>query len=105
MEEGTPVKQHLDEFNSIIMDLKNIDIKIESEDRAMILLCSLPASYETFVDTLLYGKYTFSLEDIKNAVKLKELKKNFTDSKDGKGKITRRDKRSESRMKKVLYYE
>src|SRR3954464_8089212 len=32
MDEGTPVKQHLDVFNSIIMDLGNIDIKVESKD-------------------------------------------------------------------------
>src|SRR3954470_16560882 len=75
MDEGTPVKQHLDVFNSIIMDLRNIDIKDESEDQALIVLSSLPASYETFVDTLLYGKNTISLDDVSNALKSKELKK------------------------------
>src|SRR3954468_16724723 len=29
MDKGMPVKQHLDVFNSIIMDLGNIDIKVE----------------------------------------------------------------------------
>ena len=58
MDEGTPVKQYLDVFNSNIMDLGNIDIKIEREDQALIVLCSLPASYETFVDTLLHWKDT-----------------------------------------------
>lgn len=28
MSEGTPIKNHLDEFNSLIMDLYNINIKI-----------------------------------------------------------------------------
>ncbi|KAF7808411.1 Retrovirus-related Pol polyprotein from transposon TNT 1-94 [Senna tora] len=37
--EGTMVKSRLDEFNSIIMDLKNVDIKIEDEDQALIVLC------------------------------------------------------------------
>src|SRR5436190_15287490 len=36
MDEVTPVKQHLDVFNSIIMDLENIDIKVECEDQALI---------------------------------------------------------------------
>ncbi|XP_073112178.1 uncharacterized protein [Elaeis guineensis] len=64
MNEGMPIKEHLDEFNSIIMDLKNIDIDIDSEDQALIVLCLLPPSYKTFVDTLLYGKDSISLDDV-----------------------------------------
>ncbi|KAK4718142.1 hypothetical protein R3W88_016480 [Solanum pinnatisectum] len=83
MTEGTLVKTHLDEFNSIIMDLKNIDIKIESEDQAIIMLCFLPLSYDTFVDTFLYGKDSISLDDVSNALKSKALK-SFLNSKTGK---------------------
>src|SRR3954471_14415313 len=53
MEEDSAVKGHLDAFNSIIMDLGNVDIKVDSEDQTLILLCSLPRSYDAFVDTLL----------------------------------------------------
>ncbi|XP_070006880.1 retrovirus-related Pol polyprotein from transposon TNT 1-94 isoform X1 [Nicotiana sylvestris] len=88
--EGTPVKTHLDEFNSIIMDMKNVDIKIESEDQALIVLCSLPQSYDTFADTLLYGKDSISLEDVSNALKSKELKKSFPDNRiEGEGLVIR----------------
>src|SRR3954470_20911818 len=83
MVEGTSVKLHLDEFNSIIMDLGNIDITVESEDQALTVLCPLPPSYETFVDTLLYGKDSILVDDVSNALKSKELKKSFSDSKDG----------------------
>src|SRR4051812_5811666 len=44
MGEGSAVKGHLDAFNSIIMDLGNVDIKVDSEDQVLILLCSLPRS-------------------------------------------------------------
>src|SRR3954468_20792952 len=82
MEEGSVVKEHLYAFNLIIMDLGNVDIKVESEDQAMILLCSLPRSYDTFVDTLLYGKDSISLDDFSSALKSRELKKSFSDMQD-----------------------
>ena len=37
MAEGTPIQNHFDEFNSIIYDLKSLDIKIEDEDKAILL--------------------------------------------------------------------
>ncbi|XP_070040635.1 uncharacterized protein [Nicotiana tomentosiformis] len=77
MNEGTHVKTHLDVFNSIIMDLKNVDIKIKSQDHVLIVLCSLPSSCDTFVGMLLYGKDNISMEDVSNALKSKELKKSF----------------------------
>src|SRR4051812_45355598 len=118
MVEGTPVKQHLDVFNSITMDLGNIDIKIESEGQALIVLSSLPASYESFVDTLpncayesfvdtlLYGKDTLSLDDVSSALKSKELKKSYPDGRDvseSQGLVawggSQKDKRSKDRSK------
>ena len=36
MKEGMPLKEHLDELNSILMDLKNVEVKIEDEDAALI---------------------------------------------------------------------
>ena len=49
MREGTPLKEHLDELNSILMELRDIDVKIEDEDLAIISLASLPPSYDNLV--------------------------------------------------------
>ena len=43
-------------MSSIIADLGKVDVKIDDEDRAIILLCSLPESYEHLVTKLTYGK-------------------------------------------------
>ena len=56
LEEGKPLKPHLDEFYSIVMDLQNIDVKLDDEDLAIYLSCSLPPSYKHFRETLLYGR-------------------------------------------------
>nr|GEV70592.1 zinc finger, CCHC-type [Tanacetum cinerariifolium] len=41
------LSDHIDEFNKLILDLANIDIKIEDEDQALLLLMSLPSSMIT----------------------------------------------------------
>lgn len=66
MAEGTSVKAHVDEFNSILMDLGNLEVKIDDEDQALLLLCSLPPSYKHFRETLIYGRDSISVEDVKS---------------------------------------
>ena len=41
LQEGKPMKAHLDEFYSIVLDLQNIDISLDDEDLAILLLCSI----------------------------------------------------------------
>ena len=109
MEEGSAVKEHLDAFNLIIMDLENMNVKVDSEDQALILLCSLPRSYDAFVDTLLYGKNSISLEDVSSALKSRELKKSFPELQDvpTAARLTTRestrveDKRSNGKFKEA----
>lgn len=44
MREYMSLKAHLNEFNKIIMDLKNIDINVDDENQVIIVLCFLPSS-------------------------------------------------------------
>ncbi|GKA32116.1 retrovirus-related pol polyprotein from transposon TNT 1-94, partial [Tanacetum coccineum] len=65
MKEGSALKDHLDSLNSILMDLKNVEVKIDDEDAALILLVSLPPSFENFVNSFVVGKDTITLEDLR----------------------------------------
>lgn len=59
------LRTHLNEFKKIIMDLKNIEVKVDDDDQTLLLLCSLPPSYEHFITTLFYGKDVIFMEDVK----------------------------------------
>ncbi|GJX75491.1 transposable element [Tanacetum coccineum] len=74
MKEGSTLKDHLDALNSILMDLKNVDVKIDDEDAALILLVSLPPSYENFVNSFVVGKETITLEDVRSGLHSRELR-------------------------------
>lgn len=75
MKEGMHIKDHLNKFNRVNLNLQNVDVKAKDEDQDLILLCLLPPSYDHFVDTLLYGRNILNLEDVKASLNFKELKK------------------------------
>ena len=56
--------EHLNFFNKVINELLTVDVKIDEEDKALILFSSLSQSYDHIVPTILYGKKTLILEEI-----------------------------------------
>ncbi|KAG8367168.1 hypothetical protein BUALT_Bualt16G0044500 [Buddleja alternifolia] len=52
---------------------ENIDVTIEDEDQALLLLSSLPKSYMNFKETLFYGRETLSLDEVQAALNSREL--------------------------------
>jgi len=66
MRKGMPLKEHLDELNFVLMELHDIDVKIKDEDLKMVMLVSLPPSYENFVSSLSVGKDFITLEEVKS---------------------------------------
>jgi len=86
MNKGTSLKDHLDELNSILMELRDIDVKIKDEDAAMILLVSLPPSYDSFVNFLSVGKECVTMEEVKSSLYSRELRsKAFGNSEESNG--------------------
>jgi hypothetical protein len=69
------MNEHLNDFNKMIADLKNLNVEINDEDKALLLLNSLPDTYEHPVTTLLYGKEKIKFVDVSNALVNNEYRK------------------------------
>ncbi|MFQ6665957.1 hypothetical protein Gotur_032494 [Gossypium turneri] len=65
MNEGELLRDHISQFINLLNDLKNVEVHNDDEDQAMLLLCSLPYSYKSFRESLIYGRDKLSFEDMK----------------------------------------
>ena len=74
MIEGASLNGHINEFNKVCDELETIDEGLSNESKALLLISSLPKSYEHFMDALLYRRQTLSLEELKYALGTKKLK-------------------------------
>jgi hypothetical protein len=52
MKEGTKVANHLNTFNTLIIQLTSMEVKFEDEYKANTLLCSLPESSDNLVTSI-----------------------------------------------------
>ena len=73
MLEGSSIDDHLDKFNKVCDTLETIDAALSDEDKVLLLISFLPKSYEHFVDALMYGRQTLTLDEVKSALSTKEL--------------------------------
>jgi hypothetical protein len=73
--EGISLSEHLNDYNKILADLKNLDVEIGDEDKAFLLLNSLPDIYDHLITTLLYGKDEIKFDDVFNALTNNEYRK------------------------------
>lgn len=56
MTDERTISEQIDDFNKITDDLVNIDVKLEEDDKALLLLNAIPRSYDHFKDAMLYGR-------------------------------------------------
>ena len=83
MKEEIKVLQHLNFFNKVINGLLAVDVKIDEEDKALILLSSLSESHDLIITTMLYGKGTLILEELASTLLSNKIRK--------KPKLSRKD--------------
>ncbi|MCO5602142.1 hypothetical protein L7F22_056270 [Adiantum nelumboides] len=82
MKEGSSVSSHLNEFNSLYSQLTSKGLKFNDEMKAIFLLCSLLASWDTFNTAISNsthgGKLAFS--DVTSALLIEEIRCQSLDS-------------------------
>lgn len=66
--EGILMSEYLNDFNKTLADLLNLNVEVEDEDKALLLLNSLPDEYQYLITTLLYGKEEIKFEDVSNTL-------------------------------------
>ncbi|KAL8550371.1 hypothetical protein ACS0TY_008987 [Phlomoides rotata] len=75
MLDGKDLNEQLDTFNRYIDDLEDLDVKLEDDDKALMLLNALPRSLENFKDSVLFGNQDgVSYNCVLTAVKTKILR-------------------------------
>ncbi|KAL8497127.1 hypothetical protein ACS0TY_020707 [Phlomoides rotata] len=85
MSDSKDLNDQLDTFNKYIDDLEDLDVKLEDDDKALMLLNALPKSLDNFKDSVLYGNQDgVSYDSVLTAVKTKILRVQGRDAKDDK---------------------
>ena len=69
------MSEHLNDYNKILDDLQNLEVEIKDEDKALLLLNSLPDTYDYLITTLLYRKNEIKFNDVSNALTNNEYRK------------------------------
>ncbi|KAG8484084.1 hypothetical protein CXB51_023049 [Gossypium anomalum] len=72
---GMSMNDHVNSFNKILVGLLNLDEKFEDEDKALLLLNSLPDEYDHLTTTLLHGKDTIIFDVVCSALYRSETRK------------------------------
>ena len=63
MDDGVDIRDHFNYFTKLITQLSRINMKVDDEDKAL-LLSSLLNYYESLIITLLVGKETLKVDDV-----------------------------------------
>ena len=65
LKDGISISDRINNYTKLFVDLTNMDVVIEDEDKVLILLSSLSdKGYETFVLTLINGRTSLSYTEV-----------------------------------------
>ena len=79
IKEGTKIADHLNVFNTLIFQLTSMDVKIDDEDKAVNILCTLPESWCPVLSSIILSTIdTLEFENVVGALLSEELMNKFS---------------------------
>jgi hypothetical protein len=76
MKEGMKIVDHWNVFNTLISQLISMEVKFEDEDKVVMLLCSLPESWDHLVTTVWFNTtYAIDYDIVVGALLPEEMRK------------------------------
>ena len=76
MVEGGSVTDHLNEFNTVTSQLTSVKLNFDEEVRALLILCSLPESWNSLVMAIsnsVSGSNTLKFDDVVGVILSEEI--------------------------------
>ena len=74
LKDGDLVTEPLNAFNNVVSQFLFVDIKILDEDKCLILLCSLPDSWDCLVIAIGSNTTTLNIVEIVSSLLLEEIR-------------------------------
>ena len=79
MKEGTKIIKQLNFFHTLIFQLTSMNVKIDNEDKADNLLCTLHESWGQVVSSIILGTIdTLEFDNVAGALFSEELRKKYS---------------------------
>jgi len=81
MVEGGSVTDHLNEFNTVTSQLTSVNVNFDDEVRALLILCSLPESWNGLVMAVsnsVSGSNTLKFDDVVSVILSEEMRRKST---------------------------
>jgi hypothetical protein len=81
MEDGDSMTEHLNAFNTLVIQLGSVNITIAEEDKCITFLCSLPDSWDNLVVAIgSLTQSTLKYEDVVASLLSEEMRRKSMDS-------------------------
>jgi hypothetical protein len=72
--DGDSMVEHLNSFNTVVSQLISIEIKISDEGKCIILLCSLPDSWDSLVVAIGINTNALKFDEVVSSLLLEEMR-------------------------------